>query len=505
MKKTILSIITITALTLITYLCIKNNHLQYYFITYGNYNEKYIVTKEKTNINKIIKDYKNYDYIKIDKIISEKTIEYSELVKLINNTKYNEFNYGLTFDNNINILKEEININKIIDYSLDELNFHNLNNYLINKQQDTIIKDYNKIKIFETESKIYDKNNNEFISVNKLYNLDKITQNSINRLNSLLNENGKFTYGYNIETGENLTSYNILRHAGTVWSMIKYYEINPNENLKKSIDNAINYLVENIILYNNDIAYVVETKTSEIKLGGNGLALIALSEYAKTFDTDKFQDISIKLANGIIAMQNNNGSYIHVLNLDGSTKEEFRTVYYDGEATFALLKLYEIIPDEKYLKYSEKAIDYFISNNYYKYRDHWISYTMHEFLKYNLEDKYVNFALNNYSYNKNRLKYESFGPVRFELLTTINNTYNYLKSKNISIIDKFDIEGLKSEINNQLHVLLNYYLSENIAIYYANPNKIIGGFYDLDSNYRMRIDDIQHSILGIMNYQNSHK
>ena len=38
-------------------------------------------------------------------------------------------------------------------------------------------------------------------------------------------------------------------------------------------------------------------------------------------------------------------------------------------------------------------------------------------------------------------------------------------------------------------------------MYYNNPDKVVYGFHDPTDDFRMRIDDIQHSILGLMEYE----
>lgn len=77
------------------------------------------------------------------------------------------------------------------------------------------------------------------------------------------------------------------------------------------------------------------------------------------------------------------------------------------------------------------------------------------------------------------------------------------KKKNFSnkVILEFNITELKETISKELNILLSFRLTNNLSIYYKNPDKIERRFYNLNNNYRMRIDDIQHSLLGIINYQ----
>ena len=123
-------------------------------------------------------------------------------------------------------------------------------------------------------------------------------------------------------------------------------------------------------------------------------------------------------------------------------------------------------------------------------------------MKYNLEEKYIDFALKNYTYNKDNIDNNTtFGPVRLELLLSTYKAYNYAKTNNPNnaSIKNFNINELSNSIDINFEVLFNYYVNEETSMYFNNEIALYG-FHDIDSNFRMRIDDIQHSILGIMMY-----
>ena len=225
-------------------------------------------------------------------------------------------------------------------------------------------------------------------------------------LNRQILKNGKFIYGYFPPYHATMTSYNILRHTGTLWSMMCAYEVTEDDSLIETVNKAIGYLLTQIIYMDDETAFVVEKKSNEIKLGGNGVAIIALSKHMEVFGNQNFTGIIRKLANGILYMQNKEtGKMTHVLNSDDYTvKEETRTVYYDGESSYALIKAYDVSNDAKYLDAARLSIDYFIEKDYVIYRDHWLAYAMNEFTKYVQEEKYFTFALRNAWENRVKIK-----------------------------------------------------------------------------------------------------
>ena len=94
------------------------------------------------------------------------------------------------------------------------------------------------------------------------------------------------------------------------------------------------------------------------------------------------------------------GEYYHVLNGDFSRKEETRTVYYDGEATFALCRLYSLTGDSFWLEAAQSAVAHFIRADYAQYKDHWVAYSMNELTKHISDNEdYYAFALQNAQQN----------------------------------------------------------------------------------------------------------
>mgnify|MGYP005794295609 CR=1 FL=1 len=60
-------------------------------------------------------------------------------------------------------------------------------------------------------------------------------------------------------------------------------------------------------------------------------------------------------------MQKEDRQFVRVLNPENlDVVSEYRTVFYGGEATFALAKLYGVTKEEKYLEATEKAM--YLSN-----------------------------------------------------------------------------------------------------------------------------------------------
>ena len=315
----------------------------------------------------------------------------------------------------------------------------------------------------------------------------------------------KFIYGYFSRFNAVMTSYNILRHTGTVWSMMCAYEVTGDNSLLETINKAIDYLLTQISYKDNETAFVVEAGSREIKLGGNGIAIIALTKHMEVFGDRDFTDMITLLANGILYLQDKEtGKMTHVLDAANfEVKEAFRTVYYDGESAYALIKVYDITGNNAYLDAARRSIDYFINKNYVVHRDHWLAYAMNEFTRFVHEEKYYTFALRNAWENRERIrKQQTSYHTYLELLMETYDIYLRIKEQNISVdyMNQIDEDEFVEIIKYRAFHMLDGYFYPEYAMYMERPDKILGSFFVRHDDFRARIDDNQHFIDGYAKY-----
>ena len=312
---------------------------------------------------------------------------------------------------------------------------------------------------------------------------------------------GKFIYGIYPQYDEEIDDYNILRHSGTIWSLVCRYRLFPDEKLKQTIESTIDYMLSQIKYDGEGTAYLYEEKDDEIKLGGNGISVVAMTEYMDVFQNDAYVDECVALGEGILKQQDSeDGSYYHILNSDFTVAEDFRTIYYDGECTFALLRLYELTGDQKWLDAACKAIDHFIDEDYTQYRDHWVAYSLNEVTKFVDRQDYYDFALanavNNYSRIEGRRRTY---PTNLELLISAFETWQRMVDKGLDT-GNFDVQELLDVISGRTNRQLSGYFYPELAMYMQNPDRILDSFMMRNSRFRVRIDDVQHNIGGFYLY-----
>ena len=322
---------------------------------------------------------------------------------------------------------------------------------------------------------------------------------------SQIDRNGKFVYGYFPVFDNELKNYNILRHASSLWSLINLYRMSGDASLIPKLNSALGYMLTYIEHKDDDVSYLIERRTGEVKLGGNSVAVIMLTEYMDVFESSKYINIVRKLANGILELLNQeSGTYWHILEFPGfARKEEYRTVYYDGEATFALARAYTYTKDQRCLDGAKAAVENFITRNYIKHRDHWVAYALYEVTRYITDVRYYEFALRNADENLQAIynRATSFHTY-LEMLMVSWRTYQRAIHNNIDsdYIKSYDPTRLAQTIYYRARHMLNGYFYPEYAMYMKSPGKIAGSFMVRHHNYRVRIDDNQHFIGGYYLY-----
>ena len=266
-------------------------------------------------------------------------------------------------------------------------------------------------------------------------------------------------------------------------------------------------MAEQIIYDEAGRAYLYEAKDDEIKLGGCGVAVVALSEYSDVFQNEQYLPLCRALGEGILTLlDQSSGEYYHVLNGDFSRKEPFRTVYYDGEATFALCRLYSLTGEQRWLEAAQSAINHFIAADYSQYKDHWVAYSMNEITKHIPDNPaYYAFALKNAQDNLQIIgERDTTYHTYLELLMATFEVYDRMQKNNVSVAD-FDLPLFLQTIYTRADRQLNGYFYPEYAMYMKNPQRILNTFMVRHDGYRVRIDDVQHNIGGYYLYYKNYE
>lgn len=549
----------------------------------------------------IQKKRQRFRWLKADVVTEYAPADAKTLAYMIKEPGWNEFfRFGLSFDRSFRtaLLEEELNGAKILDYASGSISLADLNRYLKKAGRPALPKLPEFFLLFQTAGFFYDSDSAANAAAatdadsaastdadsssasgcviplipdglsrgrREIQNFDAAAARSFvtaaaSFLEKQVQQDGSFRYGYYPRFDRVIPGYNCMRHASTIWSLLCQYRITQKASVLSLAARSIEYLLSHALVYRDpDTAYLSEPLKNEIKLGGGGVLILAITEYLDLCSEEprpeilrsgeprpgilrsgesrpeilrsrepltkapnaeilhakdvlpeqealrrRYTEIACALGNGILSLLNpETGEFSHVLNMDFSLKERYRTVYYDGEAAYALCRLYRLTKEEKWLFYAEKAVAHFLAADYTRYRDHWVAYAMNEITRYIHRDDYDTFALRNARVNLDFLyKRETTYHTFLELLMVTFETYERILAENpgLPYLKEFDLPYFLRTIRVRADRMLNGFFFPEYAMYMRCPDKILGSFMVRHDGFRVRIDDVQHNIGGFYLY-----
>lgn len=428
------------------------------------------------------------------------------------------FRRGIAFDDSLDtaFIEAEINANSLIFYKKKTVELAVLNKYLAACELKTLRQLPESVILFDCKSAFCDEKSELYDLYSEGYNcgrriierFDKETalrviSTSAEYLSMQIGLDGKFDYGVYAAVGKEIAGYNILRHATSIWSLLCAYRLTGDRFLLSQAESAIGYMINNTVYkYPNkegreNAVYLVDKTRGEVKIGGNAVAVIVLTEYMSITGTDKYRKLAIELGNGILELfDERDGSFFHVLKYPSlAPRDKFRTVYYDGETVFALCRLFGLTTQSRFIETAKAAADRFIKNDYTQYTDHWVAYAMNELTKYLPKEKYLKFALKNVNNNLEKIyRQPTTYHTYLELLCVAFETYSRIKERGLQCeyAKEIDAEEFVKTIFHRADYMLNGYGYPEYVMYFAHPSELLGSFFIRHDDYRTRIDDVQH-------------
>jgi len=203
---------------------------------------------------------------------------------------------------------------------------------------------------------------------------------------SRCDEAGQFLYRENSNPRVKLKQkYNMLRHAGAIYALAMVEKKVPDETSRNAIRRAVGFLraeslrpvpdVANTLAIWSDPKLTGSDKPLQAKLGGAGLALVALVAADEVLPGVATIEECRGLARFILFMQKPDGSfYSKFVPGAGGRDDAWGSLYYPGEAALGLLMLYETDRNAAWLRGAGEALRYLATKRKGQARveaDHW--------------------------------------------------------------------------------------------------------------------------------------
>lgn len=183
---------------------------------------------------------------------------------------------------------------------------------------------------------------------------------------SLVGPDGRIRYRYDPRTGREVAGSNLLRHAGTTWSLVRAHERTGDPRFLEAAGRALEFLLRHTGTDERQgprgggrVRFVVEG--SHLKLGGAGLALVALSAWRTGSGDDRWDEPSRQLARYLLSQQQASGEFwSYAPRVDGQARKDAVSAYYPGEAILGLVSWYALDPDPQWLDAAVRGADWLL-------------------------------------------------------------------------------------------------------------------------------------------------
>ncbi|WP_176764812.1 beta-L-arabinofuranosidase domain-containing protein [Natribacillus halophilus] len=358
------------------------------------------------------------------------------------------------------------------------------------------------------------------LSKQDLRNAVALTKN--NYFKNVVNTKGKFIYSYLPQENRNRGGYNILRHAGTTYSMLETYELMPDEHLLNASKRAINYLLKKAkeLEINGQKVQVIIEK-DQAKLGGNALAVVALAKYTQVTKDKQYLPIMQSMATWMRELQDDNGRFaFHKQKYSTGEATDFVSHYYPGEAILALVRLYQIDGNEQWLDVAENEANFLITirdkeaTSETIAHDHWLLYGLNELYRERPKDIYINHAFFiSRAIMQTQILEDNGEPEwkgAFDTHRKPLSTPVACRSEGLSAAYKLAVDHgydeeakqIKQALHESIKFQLQMQLRPETTMYLENKKLCLGAVHHGLTNYELRNDYTQHNISSFIAYHN---
>ncbi len=306
----------------------------------------------------------------------------------------------------------------------------------------------------------------------------------------LVQGDGRFRYRFQADSTEDLSGYNVLRHAGAIWALLDVYRDTGDDVLLAAARRATTYLLDSSLRFFRDYRNVCICEDNKIKLGGNALTVLALvSLYEHTGDRFVLA-VAEQLAAFMLLERDDTGDFIHKRYFQSGKRSAFKSAYYTGEALLALIALYGASKEQSWLAAAREIETTLAPRDYgVAEQSHWLLYFLEMISRYEAAPLYADHAV---KIGRHILNYPQY--LSWQRSTPIAcRTEGLLALVRLServVLDAGLLRSAQRQVVDNLERQLTFRQSDGSFIRGGNDRRA----------HEVRIDYLQHNISAFLHH-----
>ena len=328
-------------------------------------------------------------------------------------------------------------------------------------------------------------------------------------------EDGQFLYLYRPSTNTAPDDYNLARHGGTLWGLLTAYEKTRSDEHLATARRALRFQlaqVKAVPWAGDGAACVAEGDT--VQLGAVALAAISIAQYTRaTGDRQHLPGLQRRVKY-IQFCQVASGRFArHQVKLDDGRPAGPDVIYYPGEAILALIMLHQVDGAPAWLDTAERGLRYLGTNLATMPEDeqtsaaHWLLYSLAAMQRVRPNPIYVDLAV-----SQARLI------IRGQVTTSsqIDQVGRYgsrhagtpAATRAEALVCAYVLAHAAGRHDEAAMILRALKLSAGfqlqmqyrpeLAMYFTDPARILGGFAESLTGDEIRNDYVQHHMLSLL-------
>jgi hypothetical protein len=216
----------------------------------------------------------------------------------------------------------------------------------------------------------------------------------------MLQQNGRFQYDYDPITDAQFDlGYSLPRHSGSAYFLAFAHRKTGDTTARDAARLALDYAVAREVRSCGKAPGRCVGQGGVVDAGSAALTVVAMAEYERGTKEGRFVEPLKQVLEFLVWLQEPNGDFVHLYDVDRDERSPERLLYYSGEATLALIEAYRVLGDPALLPRIRSAMDYltkeswsFFGSAYFFGEEHWVCIAANEAFPEVQDEAYLDFC-----------------------------------------------------------------------------------------------------------------